>query len=264
MNQITIKKEVVLKVLTNFHARTILELESFLVHIYPNPFSKLEPITIHTLCAIRGLGEDYATDIEYVKETMKRHSNLFNQIASQIPKIEPYQYLKDIQAIDVNEIITSIKEGSLTVNLLTLFPTLSTYIVPGEVHSNKRVFILFFPYWYNSDYDYSVLKYLEKNGFTGSTVIRLPMHGVSKLVYSLIMEKKVDAILNFYDHGGSCYDWHWNQEQMKSELSSFNIDPLEFIKLINCIPKNYYGDSGDGGFDFPILNEIFSKLLQKN
>ena len=258
-----IKEDLILKVLNNFHAREILECKSFTVRLHPDPFASFGPIlTIHSSCVIRNLDEEYFTAIEYSKEIQKRFPIIFNQIADKVPKIESHQYLKEIKKIDLNEIISHIKEGDLIENLLSIFPTLSTYVVPGNEIKNKKVFLLFFPYWYNPDYDYSFLLYLKEKGFSGSTVIRLPMHGVSKLVYSLTSEKRIDAILNFYDHGGSCYDWHWNEGQMKRELESFGIDPVPFISLLSLIPKNYYGDSGDGGFNYDDMNNIFQKILE--
>ncbi len=256
MNTLNINNSIVQEVLKNFFASQIIYKTDFLVHETISPFSSHKKVSIEELCLVHDFTEEMNSKILYTREIKRRFPIVFKKLADEITSKKWNDHLQKNDNFDLNNIVELFTSKTLKEDLETNFPTIPVYKVPGEKTGPVKTFIILFPYWHNSNgFDFAALEYLQEKGFAGSVVIRMSMGCIGKILYAIIKKYKIDAFINFYDHGESCNNWHWMEYQIKEELKKYDI--VDFLESLNNIPKNKYGTSGDGGIEYKEMDKIF-------
>lgn len=267
--QTQLKTAIIDLVLSNFHAyELVMQTEITLLKSTTSPFASYKKATLEELATLRNFDEQMIANILYTREIKNRFKEQFEEIlkpykAIHFKKVQIYKVLSEMSLQELRNIL---KEGDLFATLKNKIPSLDMYtIVNGKKKYEPITIISFFPCHFDDNYDKAMVDYIGEAGFVGSNVLRLPVTNyIGKFILALLLEKKIDCIINYYTDGESENDWHNFSYHLTYHLT--NDQKEEMSKLLTNdkgnVPKNYV-NSGFGGFDNREVMDILKNASLK-
>lgn len=263
MNIHDIKESLVEKVLNNPNAYELVEQKEFTVHESLSSYASYKKISLEDICSIYGFDENMVTNISYTKAIQKSFPEYFKIIKGRIKRQHRQTALKeemsDKDGSDLKKLLS--ENTSDLFNLLTVtFPSLRVYKVPNNNldGNKKRNFLLFFPNYIGTAFDYPMIQFLKETGFSGSTVIRLPIGEGEEIVFALLENKQIDGIINFYSDGASQENWYSFEYILCHNLPDTEKNNIKL--LLKDTPKNYHGNGSAGGCSLREIADFLNKL----
>lgn len=225
----------------------------------------LHEIPIEQIARFYGFDEQGIAEILYARKIKEQKPELYVSIEKKVKKECAYSELEKYSKHQLDSIFS---EGELFSICKNNFPSLPVYKIPGEGGHVKN-FLFLCPESIGNDdrHDFPILNFLAGRSFFGSTVLPLRIHhNIGKIVYSLIEQKKVDAIISFYANGHNDASWHGYENHLISQLTSaeglsMKADiTLKFLSLLKKIPKNTICTLNGGIYPVEFLNSFLPKV----
>lgn len=260
-----INTEKIADILNNYAAYELIHKDNFEVRESIAFSSKIVPVSFEEFASIYGFTDEMMTNILYAREIKKRCELEFNKIKQGIVHLEKKFSYRELESQSFTQLENALSKGNFFESIILTYPFLDMYQVPGK-SKNLKNFIVIFPSNLNDGFDYPVVKFLENEGFGGSSVLKLRLgNDIGKLVYVLLQEKKVDGIINFYsDSGYETYWYNFSRTLLYGVVKNgWNSNGAVFENMLDKIPKNVYACEGGGFPVHEVRVSVLDPLKQK-
>ena len=260
-NHMQINEEVILKVMSNYHAAQIVNEKTILRKSELGPLTSTEEIPILEYVKIFDFDTEMVTGILYCREVKLRFEHQFNEVVDEIEKVPENDFQKKLDIMSFEKLLKLLyqtTDDQVHVVLKKLFPTLPILTVPGNRRPGPRPFyVLFTTPTLSNEFDFAFISRLNRIGLCGANVIALSMQHIgAKLLYALAKANKLNAIFNYYLNGDQYNNWDWIMQNLyHADLQEEVRDAFKRINL-----NTVGGSLGMGGISEGIFQNIAGEL----
>lgn len=256
-----INKEVILKVMSNYHAAQIVNEKTILRKSGLGPLAPTEEIPILEYVKIFDFDNEMVTGILYCREVKHRFEYQFNEVVDEIEKVPENDFQKKLDIMSFEKLLKllyqSTDDQTHTV-LRKLFPTLPILTVPGHQRPGPQpLYVLHMPPTLSNEFDFAFISRLSRIGLSGANVIMIHMQYIyAKLLYALAKANKLNAVFNYYSNGDQYNNWDWVIQNL------YHIDLQEEVRdAFKRVNLNTVGGSlGLGGISEEVFQYIADEL----